>query len=153
MGRYGAFGTLGPAPGFSWAEVEDGYGKLPSSRFMRTRIVLQARYLNGMRALIAERFDVPKSRVTILPTSWYRSYWYNRKIGGARFSQHVQARATDVVVLVKRKDGRVVRLSPSYVGKFAVRISAFNGGGIGVYGAGRGMFTHLDHRPNGPARW
>lgn len=152
--KYGVNGTVGPARGFTWSEVDDGYGKLPSTQDGLRRVVRQARLLNQLRAYIAGRYDVPKKNVGIGVNSWYRSGPYNRAIGGASQSQHVEARATDIVVVVKRKNGRVVRLSPAWVGKLAAAgVPAFRDGGIGVYGPAEGNFTHVDHRPNGPARW
>lgn len=69
--------------------------------------------------------------------SGYRCPAYNEHIGGAKQSQHVRATAADIVV-----DG----VDPAEVADFA-EILGF--GGIGRYKT----FTHVDVRPNGPARW
>jgi len=148
MGKYGAKGTVGPAPGFSWAEVRCTDGSMPS--FVgRRRAVYQARYLNSLRARVARGYGVKRSHVAIIVNSWYRSPSFNRRIGGARSSQHIQTRATDLVIVVRTKKGKVVRLAPRTTAAYAEKVRAFNKGGIGVYP----NFTHLDHRPNGPARW
>lgn len=152
--KYGIHGTVGPAPGFTWKEVDDGWGRLPKTDAKRKRIVYQARYLNGLRAYIAKIYNIRRRDVIIIVNSWYRSPGYNRKIGGALFSQHAQSRATDIVVFIKRPNKPVTRLNPAWVGKLADRaVMAFRNGGIGVYPPAKGNFTHLDHRPNGPARW
>lgn len=153
MSKYGIHGTVGPAPGFTWEEVRDGWGKLPTSERDLRRIVYQARYLNQLRQYIADKHSVPRRNVGIYVNSWYRSWAYNRRIGGASRSQHPQSRATDIVVVVKLNTGKRVRLTPAYVGKLAAKVAAFRDGGIGVYGPKSGNFTHVDHRPNGPARW
>lgn len=150
--KYGINGTVGPARRFTWAEVEDGYGNLPSTEG-KARVVRQARLLNRLRRVIATKYDVDPRAVGIVVNSWYRSPAYNRAIGGATLSQHIEARATDIVIVVKRKHGGTVRLSPAWVGKLATEIRAFREGGIGVYSPAGGNFTHVDHRPNGPARW
>lgn len=146
--KYGVAGTVGPAVRFTWAEVESHDGKMPPTVTHRRRTVVQARLLNKLRKHIAEHYSVSFGSVAIVVNSWYRSPAYNASIGGARFSQHVEARATDIVVYVGRK-----RLSPRKVAELAEAVPEFRRGGIGWYDAEHGNFTHLDHRPNGPARW
>ncbi len=76
--------------------------------------------------------------------SGYRTAEYNRKIGGARNSQHVQGRAADFVV--KGLDPRFVHdtvLGLYNVGRIAI-------GGLGLYPG----FTHIDTRQGARlARW
>lgn len=145
---YGSYGTVGPAPGFTWHEVRCKDGTLPLSPMMRRRYVRQARYLNALRSQIAKAYKVPAGHVSISVTSWYRSPSYNQRIGGARWSQHVAGKATDIVVYVKRRQGDRVRVSPALVARIATKVPAFKNGGIGVYPS----FTHVDHR-SGAARW
>jgi hypothetical protein len=82
--------------------------------------------------------------------SGYRPEAYNRAIGGARFSQHLQGRAADVVV-----DG----VAAGVVHDTALRLAKagrIRVGGLGAYPT----FTHIDVRnvsPDGPiprlVRW
>ena len=74
-------------------------------------------------------------RVTIL--SGYRTEKYNKKVGGAKNSQHLYALAADIVV-----DG----VAPTEVYKIADRINV--NGGVGKYAT----FTHIDCRGK-HARW
>ena len=144
--RYGVNGTVGPAVRFTWSEVDSGDGKRePDS--MTKRVVRQAQLLNALRKLVAKHYNAPVKDVSITVNSWYRSPAYNAKIGGAKLSQHVQARATDIVVHVRSK-----RLHPKTVAQLAEGVPAFRNGGIGWYDEAHGNFTHLDHR-SGAARW
>lgn len=144
--KYGVNGTVGPAVRFTWGEVESGDGKR-EPRAYTPRVVKQGKLLNQLRKVIAKHYGVSFADVSINANSWYRSPAYNEKIGGARFSQHVEARATDIVVAVKGK-----RLHPRKVAELAEAVPAFRNGGIGWYDAEHGNFTHVDHR-DGAARW
>ena len=148
--KYGPNGTVGPAKGFTWGEVRCTDGSMPPAK-MIPAVVLQAQLLNQMRAHTARRFKVKTSNVKIVVNSWYRSPQFNTRIGGASNSLHLTGKATDIMVWVKRKDGRTIRLSPSIVAFYASEsVAQFRNGGIGVYD--RAAFTHLDHRL-GKARW
>ena len=70
--------------------------------------------------------------------SGYRTPAYNRKVGGARYSQHVQGTAADITV---------AGVSPLLAGQMAEYYLGSRGG-IGVYQT----FTHVDTR-SGKARW
>lgn len=146
--KYGVRGSVGPAKGFVWAEVacKDVKRTLPEDRWMRRRFVRSARNLNRVRGHIQR--DYAGQKITISITSWYRTPAYNKKIGGASLSQHVAGRATDFTVLV---DGK--QLSPKTVAQYAELVPAFAKGGIGHYDKKHGYFTHVDTRPEGPARW
>lgn len=147
---YGAYGRVGPAKGFTWAEVRCTDGTLPRGVVFRRRVVKQAKHLNRLRLRIAARYRIdPWSDVTIVANSWYRSPRYNASIGGASNSQHLYGRATDVQIIVRLRNGRRVKLAPKWVARLAaVNVPAFNDGGIGTYPT----FTHLDHRGY-RARW
>ena len=77
--------------------------------------------------------------------SGYRSPSYNKKIGGVKNSQHVQALAADLAPSsgdaddLKRLTAVVHELAPGKIPN----------GGIGTYST----FVHYDMRPTGPARW
>ena len=65
---------------------------------------------------------------------------HNASVGGAKKSQHLLLRATDV---------RSENHTPEEVAREAEKIEWFRIGGIGIYNG----FTHLDSRVDGPARW
>ena len=74
--------------------------------------------------------------------SGYRSKTYNRRIGGARRSQHMLAKAADI---------KISGLSPSEVKEiivFLIKEGKIKSGGIGLYRT----FTHYDTRGRN-ARW
>lgn len=71
--------------------------------------------------------------------SGYRCPAYNKRIGGATASQHMQGTAADL-------SGRGT--SPARIFQAAGKVAAFKNGGIGRYD----YFTHVDIRP-GAARW
>lgn len=144
---YGRDGSIGPAVRFTWAEAacKDGTA-VPAE--LRGAAAAQGRYLNELRKVIADEHDVTFADVLISVTSWYRTPAYNRLIGGAVDSQHMRGIATDITVRVNNK-----RLSPESVAALAEKVPAFRKGGIGWYDRRHGNFTHVDHRPNGPARW
>lgn len=86
---------------------------------------------------IRRLFNMP---ITIV--SGYRSFPYNRKIGGARDSQHVAGRAVDFKVrLVSAADVHRACLELYDAGKLDM-------GGLGRYPS----FTHLDIRDTGEAK-
>ena len=151
MRKYGAYGKIGPARGFTWAEVRCTDGTIRTDRKSRRRYRRQARNLNKLRGVIKKHYT-GATRVDIASNSWYRSPAYNKSIGGAMYSQHVQCRATDIVVTVYFKSHHV-RVSPKVIAQLAEAVPAFHNGGIGWYDADHGNFTHLDGRPDGPARW
>jgi len=86
--------------------------------------------------LVAVREHFNKS-VTI--NSGCRCAVYNAKIGGAKNSQHVKARAADIVV----KDVSVEEVYAYLDNTFGIKIS------LGRYKT----FTHVDTRTDSPARW
>ena len=147
--RYGHNGTVGPAPRFSWDEVRCRDGWLPDDIQSRRNIVKSCMYLNEFRRSIARRFKVSERNVFIIINSCARSVSYNRKIGGATQSFHSVrfdgkgTSAMDIQILVKRLDGKLVKLKPSFVGDLAEKyVAEYRNGGIGRYA----VFTHVDHR-------
>lgn len=70
--------------------------------------------------------------------SAYRTATYNKKVGGATYSQHLYGMAADIVVS---------GVSPKEVAKYAETLLVGRGG-IGVYST----FTHVDVRDN-KSRW
>jgi hypothetical protein len=74
----------------------------------------------------------------VVINSAYRNEAYNRKIGGASKSQHINGTAADI---------RISGVAPEDVAKFAEYLMP-NSGGIGLYPA----FTHVDVRAK-RSRW
>ena len=98
--KYGPNGTVGPAVRFTWSETQSGDGEMPKG-VIKTNVVHQARLLNVLRKNIAKHYKVSFADVSINVNSWYRSPSYNKKIGGAQFSQHMLGKATDITVTVQ----------------------------------------------------
>lgn len=160
--KFGYFGTVGPAVGFTWDEVRCTDGSLPRDLAFRRKAVAQARRLNVLRKAIAARYGIAFTDVSIIVNSWYRSAAYNAKIRGAKFSRHVYAPngdATDIRIRVRLRAARkgaarkTVTLHPRFVALLAARhVPGFNNGGIGWYDTAHGYFTHVDGRGY-RARW
>ena len=74
----------------------------------------------------------------VIINSGYRTESYNKKIGGANYSQHLYGKAADI---------RIVGVSPKEIAKF-VETRIPNVGGIGIYPS----FVHVDVRAK-KARW
>ncbi len=94
--------------------------------------------------LLAENLQVLRDHVgkPIRINSGYRSPSYNRKIGGARKSQHMTAKAADI---------KIPGMTPKEVKDAIVALikeGKMHSGGIGLYTT----FTHYDVRGRN-ARW
>jgi Peptidase M15 len=144
---YGVNGKIGPAVRFTWSETES-HDSTPVPKHLRKRVVKQAKALNKLRKVVSKHYNVGFDKIRINVNSWYRSPSYNASIGGASQSQHVEGRATDINVIVNG-----LTLRPEKVAELANGVEEFRNGGIGWYDEDHGNFVHLDHRPNGPARW
>lgn len=144
---WGVNGLLGPAERFTWREYDSHDGvKVPER--LRVRVVKNARGLNNLRRVVAKAYKVKPVQVGIKINSGYRSPTYNKRIGGARFSQHKEGRAADIQVFVQGK-----KIDSQTVGNLAESVTVFHRGGIGVYDESHGSFTHVDTREDGSARW
>lgn len=82
-------------------------------------------------------------RGPLIVTSGFRSEEYNRKIGGARNSQHVQGRAADFTVPGVHA-AEVHRIVLDLHNRGLIKL-----GGLGNYRT----FTHVDVRPGRLVRW
>jgi uncharacterized protein YcbK (DUF882 family) len=91
--------------------------------------------LETLRAIIARPLVVQ---------SGYRTPEYNRKIGGARHSEHCQGRAADLSV---RGTMSVPALATMI--RRLIAEGQIPDGGVGQYPT----FVHYDQRPGGHARW
>lgn len=151
--KFGYYGTIGPAVGFTWAEARCTDGTMPTGR-AKMECVRVARQLNLMRKGIAKRYGIKFTDVTIAVNSWFRSYHYQTIVlRGVPNSQHLYGKAVDVRVWVRLRNGRRVQLHPRFVALLGARyVPAFAGGGIGWYDRAHGWFTHFDIR-KGRARW
>lgn len=103
---------------------------------------IKSRLLPLCEALEVLRHELGGRPVRVI--SGYRSAIYNRKVGGARFSQHVQGRAADITVDDIRADiVHATALKLYHEGRLEIR-------GLGLYPA----FVHVDVRPRKTlARW
>jgi len=99
------------------------------------------RHLAWTLQVIRNHFGKP-----IRVNSGYRDPEYNKRIGGATRSQHIAARAADLVPSSGKHDDLVRLKSVIYELAASGKIPD---GGIGSYNT----FVHYDMRPNGPARW
>jgi uncharacterized protein YcbK (DUF882 family) len=135
----------GPSKNFTWPEVTRGHGRAPIA--VRRRAITHAKNLERLRAAI----NMARRRHGLKPTgihilSWWRPEWYNRKIGGARYSRHIQGDATDISLQ------EVNRLMPWRGGNRefdALANRIFAHGGFGQYPGGS---RHVDSRGY-KARW
>jgi hypothetical protein len=80
---------------------------------------------------IRDHFGVP-----VIINSGYRNAAYNKKIGGAKYSQHIYGKAADIVINF---------VTPEEVASYADSKCI---GGVGLYKT----FTHVDSR-SGRSRW
>ena len=124
------------APEFTryFAATRNGVTNSPPPPDLWKNIVPTLRIVDSMR----ERFGNP---ITIL--SSYRSPAYNRAVGGARFSQHVEFTALDITV-AKATPLEVFTLLKSW------RSQGLFKGGLGLYQ--HSGFVHIDTRPEN-ATW
>ena len=76
----------------------------------------------------------------VIVTSGYRSKSYNRRVGGARKSQHMYCNAADI---------RVPGVSKAKLARFAKTLPGI--GGVGIYC--RSSYVHLDVGPRRSWAW
>lgn len=98
------------------------------------------------------------SKVKIVVMSGFRTAAHNKKVKGAKYSQHLEGRAADIECYFKSQGGQWIEVHPSYVRQWARKIhsSGMRIGGIGYYPNGKNGspgFTHIDVRSGNLARW
>ena len=108
------------SPHFSWGEATKGGARIPESESITRNIIRIATELEDVRAIFDGR--------VISITSWYRPPAINRAAGGARYSQHLNGHAVDIIIS---------GLDPRYVAR---KLAETWNGGVGDSSA----FTHLD---------
>ena len=122
----------GPSPHLAWSELachDQAHTPYPDE-YRGDRAVNLARLFEAIRAQCGHR------PIRIL--SAYRSVAHNRKVGGARHSQHVQGRALDL------RPPAGMSLDAFYrICRDCVRRIQGAAGGIGRYQT----FVHVDVRP------
>lgn len=118
----------GPSPHLTWQELSCKDGTTYPERF-----VIDGRVFRVAQMFEAIRLFCGEKPLKIL--SAYRTPSHNRKIGGARFSQHVEGRALDL----KPPKGMSVEMFFSLIKSGA---EAMGIGGIGLYKT----FVHVDIR-------
>jgi hypothetical protein len=106
-----------------------------------SRLPMRFRRRARKHAFRLERLRHALGGSSIRPLSWYRSPSYNARIGGARYSQHMNGWATDFSRQEVERHGRARFMAAAQ--------TIFKNDGIGVYPAGS---VHLDSR-GWYARW
>lgn len=114
----------GPSPHLSWAELACADGTAYPQEWRATRAVTLARAFEALRDAVGHPLVV---------LSGYRTPSYNKRIGGARLSQHVEGRAVDL----RPPDG----WTPDDLAKWAKDCPGITG--LGIYPT----FMHIDTRP------
>lgn len=100
---HGLYGTKGPAPRFTWREVQSNDGDpTPTEPGIRASIVATARNVNALRIRIAREYGVPVANVYIGVNSWRRSLARNAAVGGERNSFHTDRRSLWTPLRVRR---------------------------------------------------
>lgn len=82
--------------------------------------------------------------------SAYRTHIHNKRVGGARESQHLKGKALDLKIGDINKDGKANSIDKQIVAQILEKEIIKNSGGIGFYPGT--MFIHMDVRGH-RARW
>jgi uncharacterized protein YcbK (DUF882 family) len=118
----------GPSAHLSWDELRCKDGTVYPLLWRSTRAVELARAFERVRLVVGAPLRV---------TSGYRTEAHNRRRGGARFSQHVQGRALDLLPPPGMIPLTLFNLIRGVVKEAGIR-------GLGLYPT----FVHIDVRPS-----
>ena len=123
-------------------QVQNGYHlirHLGRSLFSCLSLFIAQNFSSKNMRLVAmlERLRAALGGRPVAVSPGYRCPAHNRAVGGAPESQHLPGNAADTVVS---------EVSPERV---AAKAEVLKFPGVGRYPS----FTHVDVRPNGPARW
>ena len=124
----------GPSAHLSWKELACKDGTPYPAEWRETRAVHLANEFEAIRATVGRAITIGSA---------YRTPSHNRKVGGARKSQHVEGRALD---LYPPKGMTVHDLHLICRRRAALAESAING--VGLYPT----FVHIDTRPSPDGR-
>lgn len=119
----------GPSPHLSWKELACKDGAPYPTEWRTTRAVVLAAEFEAIRAEVGKPITIGSA---------YRTRAWNRKVGGAKHSQHVEGRALDLYppAGMSVNDLYVVCSRRARTAGSAIR-------GIGIYPT----FVHIDVRP------
>jgi uncharacterized protein YcbK (DUF882 family) len=127
----------GPSPHLTWKELACKDGTPYPVNWRENRAVVLAREFEEIRRLCGGK--------PIVVLSAYRTVVYNRKIGGAKYSQHIQGRALDL----RPPAGMPVSVFHHRILQYA-KAGESKLRGLGLYAT----FVHVDIRPTpGLVRW
>jgi len=127
--------TGGPSEHLSWAELACNDGEPYPALFRGVRVLELARAFERIRELCG---------FPLIVNSAYRSESYNRRIGGAKASQHVEGRALDLCPVRGGAKGLVGLRKAAEQARADGYLR-----GIGIYSG----FVHVDTRPGQAATW
>lgn len=125
----------GPSEHLSWAEMACRNGVEYPQEWRSTRAVELARAFERVRELCG---------FALIVDSAYRTPAYNRYVGGAKDSQHVQGRALDLVPSPPGKKALIALRGAVERAKSEGLIR-----GVGFYSG----FIHIDTRPGSNKTW
>jgi uncharacterized protein YcbK (DUF882 family) len=123
-----------PSKNLSWRELACKDGTPYPQEWRKNRAIILAEVFELIRAACGDK--------SISVLSAYRSYLHNKKIGGAKNSQHLQGRALDL----RPPDGYTVNEFYEII-KLISPLTAIRG--IGKYKT----FVHVDIRPTAMTYW
>lgn len=124
-----------PSAHLSWAELACNDGTPYPTAFRTTRLPELVRAFERIRELCG---------FPLIVNSAYRTEAYNRRIGGAKASQHIEGRALDLCPVKGGAKGLEALRKAAQQARAEGLLR-----GIGIYSG----FVHVDTRPGQAATW